>query len=220
MPSSFQSGKLSWFPSCQSESDLLPAQGNLSGTLLSTICRAHDTLRMPWYGRGCLALGIVRNSEYWHLFRYRNSCHPHSGQRQPGEGHRGVVDAASGKTEPKAGGLVQGFSLPGRELEDGAAGGSQGRVPLWRAVPSRAVHRDQPGDGQPGGGAVLQQPGDGGTVDQRRQAGGEDDAAELPPVPVKRGAALAERDRLQPGESVAGGALWARCCQTGSATGR
>jgi hypothetical protein len=40
-------------------------------------------------------------------------------------------------------------------------------------------------------------------VDQGRQAGGEDDTAELPSVPVQRRAALAERDRLQPGEPVA-----------------
>jgi hypothetical protein len=35
------------------------------------------------------------------------------------------------------------------------------------------------------------------------QAGGKDDAAELPPVSVERGAAVAERDRLQLGQSVA-----------------
>jgi hypothetical protein len=40
-------------------------------------------------------------------------------------------------------------------------------------------------------------------VDQGRQEGGEDDAAELPPLPVQRGAAVAERDRLQPGQPVA-----------------
>ena len=28
-------------------------------------------------------------------------CHPHSGQPQPGAGHRGVSDGASGKTKPK-----------------------------------------------------------------------------------------------------------------------
>ena len=33
-------------------------------------------------------------------------------------------------------------------------------------------------------------------VDQGRQASGEDDAPELPSVPVQRGAAVAERDRL------------------------
>ena len=36
---------------------------------------------------------------------------------------------------------------------------------------------------EPGGGAVLQQAGHGRAVDQGRQAGGEDDAAVLPPVP-------------------------------------
>ena len=36
-----------------------------------------------------------------------------------------------------------------------------------------------------------------------KQAGGEDDAAELPPVPVQPGAPLAELARLQPWESVA-----------------
>ena len=35
------------------------------------------------------------------------------------------------------------------------------------------------------------QAGDGRAVDQRRQAGSEDDAAELPPVPIERGAAVA-----------------------------
>jgi len=40
-------------------------------------------------------------------------------------------------------------------------------------------------------------------VDQGGQAGGEDDSVELPPVPVERGAAVAERDRVQPWESVA-----------------
>ena len=40
-------------------------------------------------------------------------------------------------------------------------------------------------------------------MDQRRQAGGEDDAAELPSVPVERSAAVAESDRLQPGEPLA-----------------
>jgi len=38
-------------------------------------------------------------------------------------------------------------------------------------------------------------------MDQGRQAGGEDHAAELPSLPLERGAAVAERDRLQPGES-------------------
>jgi hypothetical protein len=40
-------------------------------------------------------------------------------------------------------------------------------------------------------------------VDQRRQAGGGDDAAELPLIPVQPGALVAERARLQPGEPLA-----------------
>ena len=40
-------------------------------------------------------------------------------------------------------------------------------------------------------------------VDQGRQAGGEDDTAELSPIPVERGASVAECDRLQSGEPVA-----------------
>jgi len=52
-------------------------------------------------------------------------------------------------------------------------------------VPAGGIHRDQPGDGQPDGGAVLQQAGHGGTMDQGRQAGGEDDAAELLAVSVE-----------------------------------
>src|ERR1039458_7463458 len=42
----------------------------------------------------------------------------------------------------------------GRRGPDGAARGGEDRVPLWRVVPSRGIHRDQPGDGQPGGGAI------------------------------------------------------------------
>jgi hypothetical protein len=47
----------------------------------------------------------------------------------------GVADAASGKAEPQAGGLVQGLSLSSGELEDGAAGGGEGGVPLRGVVP-------------------------------------------------------------------------------------
>ena len=65
------------------------------------------------------------------------------------------IYAARGKTELQAGGLVQELLVPGSELEDGAAGGGQGGVPLWRIVPAGGIHRDQPGDRQPGGGAVL-----------------------------------------------------------------
>ena len=40
-------------------------------------------------------------------------------------------------------------------------------------------------------------------VDQGRQAGGEDDAVELSPVPIQRGAAVADHHCLQPGEPLA-----------------
>src|SRR5579883_3112500 len=40
-------------------------------------------------------------------------------------------------------------------------------------------------------------------MDQRGEAGGEADAAELPSVPSERGAARSERDRLQPEEPLA-----------------
>src|ERR1035437_4298018 len=115
----------------------------------------------------------------------REGRYPHSGQRRPGAGHRRIADPSGGTPQPQAGGLVQELPVPGSESEDSASRGSQGGVSFWRVVPSRGVHRDQPGDGQPCSGAVLQQAGDGGAVDQGRQAGGQDDAAELPPVTVE-----------------------------------
>jgi hypothetical protein len=39
-------------------------------------------------------------------------------------------------------------------------------------------------------------------------------------VPFQRSAAVVKRDSLQPGKPVAAGALWARFCRRGSATGR
>ena len=57
------------------------------------------------------------------------------------------------------------------------------------------LHRHESEPAQSGGSAVLQQAGNSRAMD-RRQAGGENDAVELPPVPVQRGAAVAERDRL------------------------
>src|ERR1039457_1256848 len=43
----------------------------------------------------------------------------------------------------------------------------------------------------------------GGAVDQGGQTGSQDAQAQLPSVPVQRGAALAERARVQPGKPVA-----------------
>jgi hypothetical protein len=51
--------------------------------------------------------------------------------------------------------------------------------------PRVGVHRDEPGNGQSGGGTVLQQARHRRAVDQRRQAGSEDDPAVLPSTPVE-----------------------------------
>src|ERR1017187_3688050 len=115
----------------------------------------------------------------------REVGHSHPVQRQFGAGHQRVADAASGKAGPKAGGLVQRFSLSSGELENGAAGGGQSGVSFRGVVSSCGIHRDQPGDRQSGGGAVLQQAGHRRAVDQGRQAGSQDDQAELPPVPLE-----------------------------------
>jgi hypothetical protein len=79
---------------------------------------------------------------------------------------------------------LAGLAAINRELI-GKAGGGKGGVPLWGVVPPSRIHRDQPGDGQPGCGPFLQQARHGGAMDQRRQAGGEDAAAELPSFPVQ-----------------------------------
>lgn len=42
------------------------------------------------------------------------------------------------------------------------------------------IHRDQPGGTEPRRGALAQEIGHGRALDQRRQPGGEDDAAEVP----------------------------------------
>ncbi len=95
----------------------------------------------------------------------RQVCDPHPVQRQPGARHCGVVDAAGGEAELQGGGLVQELPVPGGELGDGAAGGGQGGASLRRIVPPGGIHRDQPGNRQPRGGAVLQQARDSGAMD-------------------------------------------------------
>ena len=64
------------------------------------------------------------------------------------------------------------------------------------AVPASRIHCDELDASKSGGGAVLQQAGDSGAVDQRRKASSEDDAAQLSPVPVERGAAVAHHHCL------------------------
>ena len=50
---------------------------------------------------------------------------------------------AGRQTELQAGGLVQGLSVPGRELEDSAPGGGQGGVSLWGVVSAGRLHCDE-----------------------------------------------------------------------------
>ena len=76
------------------------------------------------------------------------------------------------------------------------AGGGQGGASPRGAVPASRIHCDELDASKSGGGAVLQQAGDSGAVDQRRKASSEDDAAQLSPVPVERGAAVAHHHCL------------------------
>jgi hypothetical protein len=115
----------------------------------------------------------------------RELRHPHSGEREPGTGHRRVAAASSGSAQYQALGRVQELSLSSSELEEGPAGGGQSGASPGRAIPTSGLHRHEPEPAQPGSGAVLQQAWDSGAMDQRRQAGGEDDTAELPSVPVE-----------------------------------
>jgi Transposase DDE domain group 1 len=133
----------------------------------------------------------------------REVRHPDPLQRHPGAGGRGLIDTARRTSQSQTGGPVQELPVPSRQLDDGAAGGGEGGVALWGIVSSRGLHRDDPRDGQPRGGAVLQQARDSGTVDQGGQGSGETDPVELPPSPGKRGAVVAECDRLQSGEPLA-----------------
>ncbi len=114
-----------------------------------------------------------------------------------------VVDPPGGKAELQAGGPLQELSLPSSELHQGRARGGEGGIPLRRAVPAGWLHRNQLPDFRPGGGTLLQQARNGRAVDQRRQAGGGDDTAFLPPLPGRRGAAVAQPARLQPRQPVA-----------------
>jgi hypothetical protein len=63
----------------------------------------------------------------------------------------------SGKAQLQAAGPVQELSLSGRQLEDGAACGGEGGVPLRGVVPAGRIHRDQSYSFKPGSGTVLQE---------------------------------------------------------------
>jgi len=127
-----------------------------------------------------------------------------SGERQPGAGHCGVADAARGETEPEARSLVQGVSLPGSQLEEGATGSGESGVPLRGTVPASRLHRDQPRSSQSRGSALLQQTRHGRAMDQGRQAGSTLDTVVVSQIPRQRGALAIERAGVQPGN------LWRR----------
>jgi hypothetical protein len=93
--------------------------------------------------------------------------------------------------------------LIGKKIELIGTGSGEGGVSSGGAVPERGIHRDQPDRTVPGRGTVLQQVRHRRAVDQGGEAGGENDAAELPSLSVQQGAAVAEPDRLQLGEPVA-----------------
>src|SRR2546428_7857855 len=58
-------------------------------------------------------------------------------------------------SEPRAGGALQGFSLPGGQLVDGTSSSGEGRVSRRGAISPCGLHRHQRGASQPGGRAVL-----------------------------------------------------------------
>ena len=107
-----------------------------------------------------------------------------------------LLTRRGGETQQEAVGGVQGLSLPSGQLEDSTQGGGQGGASPRGAVPASRIHCDELDASKSGGGAVLQQAGDSGAVDQRRKASSEDDAAQLSPVPVERGAAVAHHHCL------------------------
>src|ERR1039457_4447175 len=90
-----------------------------------------------------------------------------------------------------------------RELEYGAARGGESGVSLRGVVPPSRIHRDQLRDTQPERSAFLQQARDGRAVDQRGEASGKDDAAELSSFPLQPSAARPEPAGLQLGQFVA-----------------
>ena len=107
-----------------------------------------------------------------------------------------LVPRPGGQAQQKALGGIQGISVPGSRMEDGPKGGGEGRASSGRVVPASGIPCDEPDVSESGGGTVLQQTGDSGAVDQGRKASSEDDAAQLSPVPVERGPAVAHHHRL------------------------
>jgi hypothetical protein len=94
-----------------------------------------------------------------------------------------LLTPAGGRSSSNRWSGSRAFYTSGSQLEDVTAGGGEGRVSLWGIVPPRGLYRHQPRGNEPRGGALLQQARHGLAMDQGRQAGGEDDAAFLSPLP-------------------------------------
>jgi hypothetical protein len=71
-------------------------------------------------------------------------CDSDSRERQPGARHRGTADAPGGAAQSQTDRVVQGLSLPSRQLEDRTTSSGEGGIPCRRVVPATGVHRDQP----------------------------------------------------------------------------
>jgi hypothetical protein len=82
----------------------------------------------------------------------RELRHPHSGEREPGTGHRRVAAASGGTAQYQTLGRVQVLSLPGRELEEGPPSGGQSGASPGRAVPASRLYRYELESAQSGGG--------------------------------------------------------------------
>jgi Transposase DDE domain group 1 len=194
------SSRLHWF-----ETEVLAQDENLDG--LSRINREllakaeltdlpqrvvldMDSTEIPVYGdqEHSAYNGHFESTCYHPLLRFNSEgdglaakLRPASGERQPAARHRGTADAPGRTAQSETGGVVQGLSLSSRQLENTTTGGGEGRVPCRGVIPASGLYRNQSGDAESGGGALLQQAGNSGAVDQRRQAGGPDDATLLSP---------------------------------------
>jgi hypothetical protein len=68
---------------------------------------------------------------------------------------RDIEELPGGAAHSQAHRVVQGLSLPSGELEDPTMSRGQSGIPCLRVVPSVGIHRDQLGDTEPGGSALL-----------------------------------------------------------------
>ena len=106
-----------------------------------TAAEAGQGSRIPGRRGLCQAGGLRGAGTAWREVR---DSHP--GQRQPGEGHRGIADPSGGVPKPKASGLVQEFPVPGICRSAGPTTSSGGAKLVYR---SRSDSRPNPRSQQP-----------------------------------------------------------------------